>query len=344
MTFNKITAIAFSFFLLSCGEKKIKHSAQEVSSQLAEEIQAEKNSGYQGGFIEKLQTQENALNFLVIGDWGRNGQYHQTTVAEQMGNAAMTSDAEFIISTGDNFYPNGVASISDPHWKTSFEDVYTAHSLFRDWNVVLGNHDYKGNPEAQIEYSKVSRRWNMPDYYYSEMWSIDDDSTNKVLFVYIDTNPFVQKYYQQKEYKENVSRQDTLAQKKWLEKVLSNPDKNIKWKIVVGHHPLYCGGKRVKSQDTYDVRNAFEPLFKKYGVDTYICGHEHDLQHIKPEGNVHYFVSGAGCEIRPTGKITGTKFAAADFGFMSFSVLPNNMLVQVINDKGEIIYADNIKK
>lgn len=307
-------------------------------------MEEEKNSGYTGGFIENLQTQENALNFLVIGDWGRNGQYHQSSVAEQMGKAAMTMDTEFIISTGDNFYPNGVSSTTDGQWKTSFEDVYKAHSLFQNWNVVLGNHDYKGNPEAQIAYSKISRRWNMPDYYFSETLSIDDDTTQKVLFVYIDTNPFVKKYYEEEEYKKNVQKQDTLAQKKWLTNVLANPDPSIKWKIVVGHHPLYCGGKRVKSKDTYDVRNTFEPLFKKYNVDAYLCGHEHDLQHIKPAGKTHYFVSGAGCEVRPTSKTVGTKFAAADFGFMAFSATENNLMVQIVNDKGAIIYTDNIKK
>lgn len=66
---------------------------------------------------------------------------------------------EFIISVGDNFYTNGVASVDDPMWKTSFEDIYKGANLFIDWYPVLGNHDYRGNPQAQIDYSKRSRRW-----------------------------------------------------------------------------------------------------------------------------------------------------------------------------------------
>ncbi|WP_256010614.1 purple acid phosphatase family protein [Desertivirga xinjiangensis] len=307
-------------------------------------IAEEKASGYQGGFIESLQVNEDALNFLVIGDWGRNGQYHQTSVAKQLANAAITLDSKFIISTGDNFYPNGVQSISDPLWKTSFEDVYNDFPLLQDWNVVLGNHDYRSNPAAQIAYSAISGRWNMPDYYFSQKLSINDDATQKVLFVYIDTNPFVKKYYKDDDYKKQVSKQDTAAQKTWINSVLSDPDPAIKWRIVVGHHPLYCGGKRVKSLETFDIRNCFEPLFKKYKVDAYLCGHEHDLQHIKPAGQTHYFVSGAGCEVRPTGKLPESRFAKADFGFMTFSISPDNMLVQVVNDRGEVIYTDNIKK
>ena len=345
-SFICLTGLFISCLLSSCRDHQQRAPSQEqpATAALAATISEEKASGYQGGFIEQLQVQEKALNFLVVGDWGRNGQYHQKTVAEQMGNAAMTMDAEFIISTGDNFYPDGVISTGDPQWKSSFEEVYTAHSLFQDWNVVLGNHDYRSNPEAQIAYSKISRRWNMPDYYYAKKVAIDGDSTQKVLFVYIDTNPFVKKYYQDEKAKANVAKQDTLAQIKWLNQMLSDPDPSIKWKIVVGHHPLYCGGKRAKSQDTNDIRRTFEPIFEKHQVDTYICGHEHDLQHIKPKGKTHYFVSGSGCEVRPTGNIDGTKFAAADFGFMTFSATAKNLMVQVVNDQGAIIYTGQIDK
>jgi tartrate-resistant acid phosphatase type 5 len=345
-TTMKYAALFFTALLVACGlNQQVERTGPSSNDQvISETIKEEKASGYQGGFIEKLQVQEKALNFLVVGDWGRNGQYHQQAVAEQMGNAAMTMDAEFIISTGDNFYPDGVISTSDPQWQSSFEQIYTSHSLFQDWNVVLGNHDYKSNPEAQIAYSQVSRRWKMPAYYYTKKVAIDDDPKQKVLFVYIDTNPFVKKYHQDEKIKGNVAKQDTLAQKKWINQVLSDPDPSIKWKIVVGHHPLYCGGKRAKSQDTDDIRSSFEPIFKKHGVDAYLCGHEHDLQHIKPEGKTHYFVSGAGCEVRPTGNITGTKFAAADFGFMAFSATAEALSVQVINDKGAIIYTGNINK
>ncbi len=304
----------------------------------------ETKSGYTGKFITGLETPKKAVNFLVVGDWGRNGQYHQQSVADQMGYAATTIGADFIISTGDNFYPKGVISTADPLWKTSFEDVYKAFSLMEDWNVVLGNHDYKGNTQAQIDYSKVSRRWQMPSNYFSKKIIIDGDSTQQILFVYTDTSPFVSKYYSEPDYKTNVAKQDTVAQIKWLNQVLADKDPNIKWKIVVGHHPLYCGGKRVKSKDTYDVRNIFEPIFKKHGVDAYLCGHEHDLQHIKPAGKTHYFVSGAGCEVRPTGITPDTKFAQAAFGFMAFTITNNNMLVQVIDDKGAIIYKTNVAK
>ena len=113
-----------------------------------------------------------ALNFIVMGDWGRNGADHQREVAVQMGKTANRIQSQFTISTGDNFYPSGVISEWDPLWRYSYEDIYTDFRLQWDWYPVLGNHDYKSNPEAQVKYSQISRRWRMPSRYYSKLFSI----------------------------------------------------------------------------------------------------------------------------------------------------------------------------
>src|SRR5580700_8912217 len=88
---------------------------------------------------------ENAqFSFLIFGDWGRGGEFHQRDVAIQMGVAAAARHCRFIVSVGDNFYEKGVQTATDPQWKSSFEAVYTAPSLGVPWYVILGNHDYKG--------------------------------------------------------------------------------------------------------------------------------------------------------------------------------------------------------
>src|ERR1700754_1430566 len=100
-----------------------------------------------------------AMRFMAVGDWGRNGEYDQQEVAKQMGIWGVEHANDFVISVGDNFYPKGVVSETDPLFHYSFENIYTAHSLQCDWHVVMGNHDYHGDPDAQVRYSKVSRRW-----------------------------------------------------------------------------------------------------------------------------------------------------------------------------------------
>src|ERR1700743_3327414 len=64
-----------------------------------------------------------ALHFMVVGDWGRNGEYDQAEVAKQMGNWGTEHPLSFVISAGDNFYPSGVISANDPTFHYSFENI-----------------------------------------------------------------------------------------------------------------------------------------------------------------------------------------------------------------------------
>lgn len=50
-------------------------------------------------------------------------------------------------------------------------------------------------------------------------------------------------------------------------------------------------------QDEYpEIRRALQPLLEQYGVAAYLCGHEHNLQHLHADGETtHYIVSGAHC-------------------------------------------------
>lgn len=292
-----------------------------------------------------LEKHPEALNFLVMGDWGRNGADHQKPVAAQMGKVASEIRSEFVIATGDNFYPKGVVSEFDPLWKYSFEDIYTDFSLQWDWYPVLGNHDYLSNPDAQVAYSKISRRWQMPARYYSKTFSLQGDTTKQVLIAFIDTNPLIPEFYKGG-YSKAVAGQDSSAQKQWLEKLLASNSPNIKWKIVVGHHPLFTATeKRRESYDTRAVRASLKGLFDKYKVDAYLCGHDHDLQHLLPTtGTTHYFVSGSASEITPIGTLPISKLALSDYGFMAFSITPNKIFVQTINHLGEIVYKTELSK
>jgi tartrate-resistant acid phosphatase type 5 len=291
-----------------------------------------------------LIKKDSSLNFIAMGDWGRNGADHQKQVAAQMGITAADLKAQFVISTGDNFYPSGVISEHDPLFKYSFEDIYTAFSLQWDWYPVLGNHDYKSNPDAQVAYSKISRRWKMPARYYAKKFPINEDQSQQVLIVFMDTNPLISEFYSNSEYGPNVKGQDTTLQKKWLNKVLSDPSPDIKWKIVVGHHPMFTGGSRTNTYDTKAIRNSLKPILDKYGVDVYLSGHEHSLQYIKPSGKTHYFISGAASEKTPVRLIEDMEMAASAYGFMTFSISKNELQMQTISDEGEIIYSTLIKK
>jgi tartrate-resistant acid phosphatase type 5 len=289
---------------------------------------------------EKIKIDPSAVNFIVMGDWGRNGEDHQKLVAEQMGKVASAASVDFIVATGDNFYPRGVASEFDPLWRYSFEDIYTDFSLQWDWYPVLGNHDYGGNPDAQVAYSKISRRWQMPARYYSKLINVGDGA--QILLAFVDTCPLIKGYYKGEGH--HVHDQDSTAQKKWLEETLRNAPPTVKWKLVVGHHPMYTGGSRTENHDTRSIRQSLQPLFEKYKVDAYLAGHEHSLQHHLTKFGTHHFVSGAASEVTPVRMLPISKFVASQYGFMLFSVQPDQMLIQVIDYSGKVIYATTLKK
>lgn len=290
---------------------------------------------------EKIKTDPAAVNFILMGDWGRNGADHQKEVARQMGKTASEASVDFIIAAGDNFYPEGVASEMDPLWKYSFEDIYTDFSLQWDWYPVLGNHDYGANPQAQVAYSKISRRWQMPARYYSKIIQAGSEDA-QILFVFIDTTPLIKGYYKGEGHQ--VHDQDSTAQKKWIEATLRDAPSTVKWKFVVGHHPMYTGGSRTENHDTRSIRQSLQPLFEKYKVDAYLTGHEHSLQHMIAPDNVHHFISGAASEITPARMLPISKFAKSQYGFMLFSVYPKNARVQVIDYEGNLLYMTELKK
>jgi len=285
------------------------------------------------------------VHFMAIGDWGRNGADHQLPVARQMGKWATENPNDFILSLGDNFYPSGVTSEHDPLWHYSYENIYTEFALQWDWYPILGNHDYKSDPDAQVRYSKISRRWKMPARYYSKEVNLKGPDGGKMLMVFIDTNPMIPDFYSNSEYGPHVAGQQPEKQLEWLEKTLKDASPDVRWKMVIGHHPIYTVGPRIKNYDTLAVRKVLLGIFERQKVDVYLSGHDHSQQHLKTEGFTHHFISGSGSEVTPvTAGVSYSRFEAADYGFMYFSVDRNRLNTKVINHEGKTIYETTLKK
>lgn len=286
----------------------------------------------------RLVVTPDALSFLVIGDWGRHGEYNQRRVAAAMDSTARKLDASFVVSTGDNFYPEGVASVNDPAWQDSFENVYTGHAIHESWYVALGNHDYEGNAQAQVDYTAKSRRWRMPARYFSVKKAGDDGTTVELFF--LDTNPFIKEYHEEAADYPEIPQQDTVAQRRWLDSALTAS--TATWKLVVGHHHVYSGGKRDTNED---LEPFLVPRLERHGVAAYICGHEHVLQHIRRPGQkMEYFISGAGSDVRAPGNATGTVYSEGRQGFMAFTATSAELLVQAIDFTGQVRYVTRLRK
>lgn len=50
-----------------------------------------------------------------------------------MGKVGEELDIDFVISTGDNFYEDGLEGVHDNKFADSFTNIYTAKSLQKQW-------------------------------------------------------------------------------------------------------------------------------------------------------------------------------------------------------------------
>lgn len=237
--------------------------------------------------------------FAAIGDWGRHGKYGQNETAHALG-TVIPSDTLFISSVGDNFYERGVASVNDPQFIESFQRIYSHPRLLPiPWYLVLGNHDHRGSFTAQIQYSTISPRWNMPARYFVLRIS------PQLLAIHIDTTPFVDTY-------DGINARSKLPddpseQIAWLHQVFITYPRTTRF-VIVGHHNMYSSSV-VGHYGQLSLRDRIEPVLRPYSnqIIAYIAGHEHSLMHMQPYGkpgqsplsNIDHFVTGAGSRLRP---------------------------------------------
>ena len=276
---------------------------------------------------------ENSVNFLVIGDWGRKGEADQVAVANAMAQTAENLNANFVLTVGDNFYLKGVSSTKDPHWKASFEDVYHHPSLQIPWYASLGNHDYWGNVQAQINYSWKSKRWHLPSRYYSKTFRKSGENVARILF--LDSNPFYDDYYRRHWYQNEIYGHDTSAQLAWMDSLLNRDD--YPWEIVVAHHHLASSGKRQGNRN--QVENHLKPVLKRNKVKIYFSGHEHHLEHIRTSYGVHNFIIGGGSDADPVHEKNDAIFAKSSLGYAAVSMNTDSIKIWILNEENEILHS-----
>lgn len=275
------------------------------------------------------------MRLLVANDLGRNGYYEQKPIAERMGKMAGELDVEAVLALGDIHHFMGVESVNDPLWMTNYELIYSHPELQIPWYPILGNHEYRGNTQAVLDYSNVSRRWQMPARYYSKVFE-EDGATLRVVF--IDTTPLIDKYHKDSLDYPSVPQQDAKKQLSWLEEELSGAKED--WVVVVGHHPIYAHTTKSESERK-DMQKRVDPILRRHNVDMYICGHIHNFQHIKPQGtSIDYVVNSAGSLARSKVEvIEGTVFASGEAGFSILSFTKDELCLDLINGKGKTIHS-----
>ncbi|KAL5760787.1 hypothetical protein ACOSQ2_019625 [Xanthoceras sorbifolium] len=233
---------------------------------------------------------DGSLSFLVVGDWGRKGLYNQSQVSFQMGIIGEKLDIDFVISTGDNFYEDGLTGVDDPAFNESFVDIYTAPSLQKQWYNVLGNHDYRGDVQAQLspKLREKDSRWLCFRSFLLNAEIVE--------FFFVDTTPFVNKYFEEQG-NNTYDWKGVSPRKEYLSNLLKDvntalKESNAKWKIVVGHHTILSAGHHGVTQE---LLLHLLPILQENDVDIYLNGHDHCLEHISSsDSQIQFLTSGGG--------------------------------------------------
>ncbi|MNR86845.1 Alkaline phosphatase precursor [compost metagenome] len=218
--------------------------------------------GFGSGSFRTAPQGNGKTRFIVVGDTG-SGNANQRAVAAQM----REYRPDFVLHVGDVVYDDGEERLYPQRFFTPFQAIIANAPLY----PVIGNHDVKAEKGAAY-----LRAFDLPseesgtERYYSFRWG-------QAEFFALDTT-------------DRDFLKPGSPQVEWLEKALSRS--TATWKIAFGHHPIYSngadGGKPF-------LRSRALPLFKRYGLDLYINGHEHNYERfLAPEDGVHFVVTGGG--------------------------------------------------
>jgi len=269
--------------------------------------------------VFEVTSPNRSIHVVALGDFG-TGSTQQMKVANVMKELQAKQPFDFGLTLGDNFYPNGVSSPDDPQWKSKWEDVYNPVGI--QFYATLGNHDYMrpDGPAAEIIHAQTSRSWRMPATHYTFI-------AGPVQFFAVDTI----------ELSDSVLPNKELA---WLDAEIAKS--HARWKVVYGHYQIYSATRG----DERNLIDGLLPLLRNR-VDVYLCGHDHNLQELKPEDGVHFFVSGGGgAGVYPFRQpnYSHSAFKQEQYGLTVLDANESQLDMRFVDLDGKEIYSSVIHK
>ncbi len=277
-----------------------------------------------GALHIEREAQDLPLRFFAIGDTG-SGDAEQMAVAAAMEKRCQASPRlDGLLLLGDLFYMRGIGSTTDQQWVDKIEKPYGSPCLKQvDRFPIFGNHDYVGNREAFVEYSRTHERWKMPHRFYSVKFG------DLLKFVAIDSN-FADFCF--------------MPEHCVVDFLLHELDAATQWKVVMAHHPLASASKKKYS---YNGSNLFGLFFRWASCDSadiWLAGHAHHMEHRKREDCAsQIFVSGGGGgELEEVEKSTESKFASSEHGFLELEVYREHILARFWDKNSKLVYETTL--
>lgn len=223
------------------------------------------------GGLNSPDKTESSVRFAVIGDYGKNN-------AEEASVAALVEgwNVDFVITTGDNNYPDGEAATIDDNvgqyygqFIGNYQGSYGPGSPANRFWPTLGNHDWRtitcsggSCSGAYFDYFTLpnNERYYEVDLGLVHLFAVDSDS------------------------KEPDGTMEDSVQRRWLEQRLADSDSC--YDVVYFHHAPYSSGR-------HGSEDEMQWPFSAWGADVVLSGHDHMYERLEVDG-IEYFVNGAG--------------------------------------------------
>ncbi|MCK4898150.1 MAG: metallophosphoesterase, partial [Anaerolineales bacterium] len=256
-------------------------------------------------------TPEPVVRFAVIGDFGSGGQPES-----DVSDLVKSWGPDFIITTGDNNYPDGSHETIDANIGQFYHEfIYPYTGDYGDgadnnrFYPTLGNHDWNTlNAQPHFDYFTLPGNERYYDFTWGPLhfFALDSDS------------------------REPDGVGSSSIQADWLKEGLANSNAN--WKVVYMHHPPYSSGRHGSVDWT-------RWPYKEWGATAVLAGHDHTYERVIVDG-FPYFVNGLGGgpiysfdEIMEGSQVRYN----ADYGAMLVEAVHARITFQFIDRQGELI-------
>ena len=265
---------------------------------------------------------------FLLADTG-TGDEDQLKVAEAMEKRCQAEGAPAgIFLLGDLFYMHGVKSAEDQQWHSKLEVPYRSSPCLAKvpLYLALGNHDYKGNVTAFVEYAKHRENIFHPNRFYTVKYS-------RLLSLSVFDSAFPDLCF--------LPQHCSID---YLRKSLQESE--AKWKLVLSHHPLMSSSAQGYSHSGegilgYALRNMFCGK-----ANAWISGHAHHLEFREPADckTATFIVGGGGgtlTEIRQNDP--DVRFIASAHGFLELMVTYDSLQASFIGVDTTVLHSTNFR-
>jgi tartrate-resistant acid phosphatase type 5 len=253
------------------------------------------------------------LRFAVIGDYGLVGQ-----PARDVSELVKSWQPDFVITTGDNNYPDGeAATIDDNIGQYYHEFIYPYRGEYGEGTDInrffpaLGNHDYSPTDGFQpyLDYFDLPGNGR----YYDFVWG-------PVHFFALNSD-----------WREPDGHHQNSTQAMWLRDGLAAS--TAPWKLVYMHVPPYSSG-------LHGSAAVMQWPYAEWGASVVLAGHDHTYERLEIDGFTYFVVGLSGHHARypMRNEVEGSQiFFNHDYGAMLVEATETEMNFQFITRTGDVI-------